>query len=337
MDKSNIKAPNPNTMYDGPAIILGLAEPAALTVPLVGGKFASLSRLFKAGLSVPPAICLTTAAFSITIKETGCASLVNDLISTRRNGSYNQSVELTKEVSGRILSAPMPGVIKKKLDASLSNLIYPLIVRSSASQEDSSTRSFAGIFESVLGVSSVEEVLEAIKECWASLFSEKVIAYCKSDASVFENCGMAVICQEMLTPSVGGVAFTCDPLKGRSIFTINAAWGIPSLLVSGEIIPDLYELGGDGAIVQRRVGSKRQISEYVNRQLITRPSTTEEQQQYCLSDRQLNEIYQSGRRIESLFGCPQDIEWAIQADHLYILQSRAITTTPSRSGDMGMR
>jgi rifampicin phosphotransferase len=328
MDRSDSEDSSLSMKVDIRTIIRELTELEATTVPVVGGKFASLARLFQARVIIPPAICLTTEASSIMINEIGCDALVIDLINSQRNGDYNRSVEISQEISSRIRTTPMPSVIRDGLDSKLSNLAYPLIVRSSASQEDSTTRSFAGIFESVLGVNSLEETLDSIKECWASLFSEKVIAYCKSDMSVFENCKMAVICQEMLTPSVGGVAFTCDPLKGESIFTINANWGLPSLLVSGEIVPDLYELGMDGVILQRQIGSKRQISEYINGELKTRPATTIERRHYCLSDQQLNEIYQCGKRIESIFRCPQDIEWAIQADHLYVLQSRAITTMP---------
>ncbi|SRR6266404_5898407 len=316
----NVQAMSLNTLFQN------LGEREAATAPFVGGKFVSLCRLFEAGVSVPPAICLTTEAFSIMTDKIGSAPLVVNLIDSQYGERYGESVEISKEVSSRIRSAPMPAMIRDSLGTRLSTLAFPLIVRSSATHEDSSNRSFAGIFESVLGVNSVDETLEAIKECWASLFSEKVIAYSKSDVSFFESCKMAVICQEMLNPSVGGVAFTWDPIKGESVFTINSSWGIPSLLVSGEIVPDLYELGKDGTMLHRKRGSKRWTCEFANGRLKTRPATTSEQQHYSLSDRQLREIYHCGKRIESVFCAPQDIEWAIQGDHLYVLQSRAITT-----------
>lgn len=316
---------------DASAIVLGLAEPQALAVHVVGGKFASLARLFQAGVRIPSAFCISTHAFSIMLEQSGCGELAADLVTFQTKVRENQSQEIAGELTRRIRNTQIPALIKNSVDTKLSDLRFPLIVRSSASQEDSSTRSFAGIFESVLGVRSVEETFEAIKECWASLFSAKAIAYSGWNSSLFEGGKMAVINQEMLTPSVGGVAFTCDPIKGASIFSINASFGLPSLLVSGEIIPDLYELRADGTAFEKRVGSKRQITEYVNGEMKTRPSTTAEQKGYCLSDRQLKEIYQCGKRIETLFGSPQDIEWAFQEDQLYILQSRAITTAAQTS------
>jgi rifampicin phosphotransferase len=316
---------------DASAIVLGLGESQALGAHVAGGKFASLARLFQAGVRIPPAFCISTHAFSIMLKRSGCAQLAADLFNFQTKDRNSQSVEFAGELTRRIQNAEIPVSIKNDVRTRLSHLTFPLIVRSSASQEDSLTRSFAGVYESVLGVNSVGETFEAIKECWASLFSAKAIAYFGWNSSKFEGGKMAVINQEMLTPSVGGVALTCDPIKGGSVFSINASFGLPSLLVSGEIAPDLYELGADGATLEKRVGSKRQITEYVNGEVKTRPSTTAEQESYCLSDWQLNEIYQCGKRIEILFGCPQDIEWAFQDNQLYILQSRSITTALERS------
>jgi rifampicin phosphotransferase len=316
---------------DASAIVLGLGESRALGADVVGGKFASLARLFQAGVRIPPAFCISTHAFSIMLERSGCVDLSADLFNVQTKYRDSQSLEIAGELTRRIRNAEIPVSIQNDVRTRLSHLKFPLIVRSSASQEDSLTRSFAGVYESILGVNSEGETFEAIKECWASLFSAKAIAYFVWNSSKFEGGKMAVINQEMLTPSVGGVALTCDPLKGASVFSINANFGLPSLLVSGEIAPDLYELDADGAILERRVGSKRQITEYVNGEVKTRPSTTAEQDSYCLSDRQLNKIYQCGKTIETLFGCPQDIEWAFQGDQLYILQSRAITTVPERS------
>jgi len=317
---------NANTRVEG-GIVVGFNEQKARIVPSVGGKFSSLARLVLAGFSVPPAICLTTEAASIVFNDAAYGPLIRSLIESQHRQSYGQSIEIGNEIRKRIRAVSVPSLIEDILRERLSDLIFPLIVRSSASQEDSSTRSFAGVFDSVLGINSVEETFDAIKECWASLFSERALAYSRENPSIFEDYKMAVICQTMLTPRVSGVAFTWDPLHGESMFTINASWGLPSLLVGGEIIPDLYELGDDGKIIQRRVGSKRQLTEFKNGVLKTRPSTKSERERSCLSDWELAEIYQCGKKIESIFGSPQDIEWAIQDDRLHILQSRAITRT----------
>lgn len=239
------------------------------------------------------------------LKHSGCADLAADLFNFQSKDRDNQSVEIAGEITRKILKSEIPVSIKNDIRTRLSHLTFPLIVRSSANQEDSLTRSFAGVYESILGVNSVEETFDAIKKCWASLFSARAIAYFGWYGSPFEGGKMAVIGQEMLTPLVSGVALTSDPIKGGSFFSINASFGLPSLLVSGEIVPDLYKLGADGATLQKRVGSKRQVTGYVNGEVKTRPSTTAEQESYCLSDWQLNEIYQCGKRIETLFGCSQ--------------------------------
>jgi len=180
----------------------------------------------------------------------------------------------------------------------------------------------------VLGVGSDIPLIDAIRYCWASLFSDRVVGYFGQHPSLSGDAALAVLCQELVAATVGGVIFTRDPVVNRGT-AIEASWGIPSPLVSGDITPDRCDLAPDGSILRRRVGSKRVICEYSSTRLQTRPATAAEREAFCLSDPQIQELGDMGRQIEGLFHAPQDIEWAYLSDKLYILQSRPITGIPS--------
>ena len=300
----------------------------ATATDVVGGKFAALCRLSSDGITVPSAFCLTTRAFATDLQHCISASLLLSFNESQRLAEYQRSAELGKQISEAIRNHSLPRSLVEVLRNKLSQLRYPVVVRSSAAAEDSPTRSFAGVFDSVLGLTREDQIFEAIKQCWASLFSERALAYCRSFGETLENAKMALICQTMIVPSVAGVLFTRDPIKTGHVLTINASWGLPSLLVGGEIVPDLYELGQNGQVLDREIGSKKLVSEYVDGRLMTRRTSPSENGRYCLTGPELSRLFECGKKIESIFGLPQDIEWAIQSGTLYVLQSRAITTPP---------
>jgi pyruvate,water dikinase len=257
----------------------------------VGGKGLSLGLLARAGLPVPPGFCITSSAY-------------------RR--CRGQSVSTQPDLSGPIIAA-------------YRQLGRPLVaVRSSATAEDGVISSFAGQQETVLGVVGEEEVLTAIDRCWASLDSERARAYRQRQGVSAQGLAMAVVVQVLVPAEVAGVLFTRNPLdsEGRSML-IEAAWGLGESVVSGKVMPDRFRLDRDtGAVLERQVGTKPVQMTATGTEAVP----VERQQQACLTDAQLAELVELGRRVEAYYQGPRDLEWAWAAGKLWLLQARPITT-----------
>jgi len=274
---------------------------------LVGGKMLSLGRLAAAGLPVPSGFCITAGALESGVRVDGTLSpdLAREIAQARRR-----------------LGAPA------------------LAVRSSAVFEDAETASFAGQLETILGVRSDEELLGAVGRCWQAGHSARVAAYrrkqtvqtagppdSQSDSSRDSKAeGVAIVVQSLVEADVAGVLFTVDAASGRhDRMLIESAWGLGESVVSGAVNPDRFVLDRNrGAVVEQHLSDKaamRTSSKQVN-------VPEERRRQPSLTAEQIAALAALGRRIESIFGCPQDIEWAIAAGEVFLLQSRPITTLP---------
>lgn len=176
-------------------------------------------------------------------------------------------------------------------------------VRSSACAEDSEAASFAGQQETYLNVEGADEVLRRVVDCWASFFSERALFY-RSKKGSLDDLRMAVVVQQMVDPRKSGVLFTADPVqRRRDRMIVEAVFGLGEQVVSGHVTPDHY-------VVDRAGGVKREVLANGG----------------VLAEGELRMLAELGRRLEEKFGTPQDIEWAIEADRLYLLQSRPVTT-----------
>jgi pyruvate,water dikinase len=199
-------------------------------------------------------------------------------------------------------------------------------VRSSACAEDSEAASFAGQQETFLNVRGREEVLERIKDCWASFFSERALFY-RSRKGSLSDLGMAVVVQRQLAPDRSGVMFTIDPVRRRrDQMMIEAVWGLGEAVVSGSATPDHYVVSRDGVVKKAQVSVQETavradasggVREYA--------LTAEEGGARVLSDADLAELAGIGRQLETHFGHPLDVEWAYEGGTLYLLQSRPVT------------
>ncbi|RAM35918.1 PEP/pyruvate-binding domain-containing protein [Arthrobacter globiformis] len=294
--------------------VISLARVDADMVPAVGGKAANLGVLLAAGMPVPPGFCVTTAAYRRAAAAAGV-----------------QPSEPAAQTRGRLESAPIPEDINEDILAAYAGLggDLPVAVRSSATAEDLPEASFAGQLDTYLNVVGPDPLLDAIRRCWASLWSDRAVAYRADHGMDQHSVSLAVVVQEMVDADVAGVMFTANPLTGRRRETvIDAAPGLGEALVSGAVNPDQFTVdAATGEILQRSLGDKRTEigpapgggTRLLRRQDAGRKA--------CLTDEQVRSLARVGTRVEELYGEPQDLEWAIAPDGgIRVVQSRPITT-----------
>jgi pyruvate,water dikinase len=298
-------------------------------VPEVGGKAANLGVLLAAGLPVPPGFCVTTAAY----RQVAAAAGVDP------SGPADES-------RSRLASASMPADIVSAILAAYAALgdDAPVAVRSSATAEDLPEASFAGQLDTYLNVVGTDALTDAVRRCWASLWTDRAVAY-RADHGVDQrSVGIAVVVQKMVDAQVAGVMFTANPLTGRRKETvIDAAPGLGEALVSGAVNPDHYRVdAATGEILERSLGDKPVQSRpapggatrLVHREggarqdgLLPDGALQDGARQACLTDAQVRSLARVGVRVEGLYGEPQDVEWAIDpAGGIRVVQSRPITT-----------
>ena len=310
--------------------VRGIDEADESEIAVVGGKGAHLGELCRIeGVHVPAGFCVTTRAFRQVMAE---ATPMDEHLG-RLARMDPRDPEPIREVSAQICrilqNATMPVGLVAAIASELARLgkEAAYAVRSSATAEDLPTASFAGQHDSYLNVVGSVAVLEHVRRCWASLFTERAVTYRLRNGIDHRKVQMAVVVQRMVFPQAAGILFTADPVTGnRRLASVEAAFGLGEALVSGLVNPDVYKVQ-DGRVVARTIGSKRLAIHAVpgggTREETVEP---ERQDEPALTDAQVARLAQLGRRIEAHFGRPQDIEWCLVGDDLFIVQSRPITT-----------
>jgi pyruvate, water dikinase len=215
----------------------------------------------------------------------------------------------------------------------------PVAVRSSALGEDSQDATFAGQQETYLWVRGVDQVCDAVRDCWVSLYSPPAISYRARLGDAAGEPAMGVTVQLMVDAGVSGVMFTCNPVSGDpSMVAINASWGLGLAVVGGEVTPDDYLVSKITREVVRRTINAKHV-EYEpdagGHGTVSVPVPDERQELACLDDEALAALVDVGRRVERYFGSHQDIEWALARtgdlpDNLFVVQSRPVTATPKK-------
>ena len=267
----------------------------------VGGKGLNLGKLTRAGFPVPNGFCVTTDAYRLSVQG----------LSEQNENSITKDIELSPELVAEIRTA------RAKLQTTT------VAVRSSATAEDLVEASFAGQQDTFLNVTP-DELLDALKACWASLWSERAIAYRQTQKISDEGLAMAVVIQEMCESDVSGVLFTAAPFNEHASI-IESNWGLGESVVSGAITPDSFHVSRKtGEVLERNVATKREM---VTAAGVSEVDTTQ-QDVPSLTDAQLKELTQLGMQVETYYGQPMDIEWALAEGQFVLLQSRYITTPP---------
>jgi rifampicin phosphotransferase len=297
---------------------------------LVGGKGYHLGELSKIeGIHVPEGFCVTTAAFQKALASNETFHTLLERLTRLKDEDLEQTGEISGKIRKVIMASPLPREVVNAVDRQLEKLgrEEAYAVRSSATAEDSPDHSFAGQLASRLHVMGAREVFRSVKECWASLFTDRAVIYRMKNGWDHREVLPAVVIQKMVFPDASGVMFTADPVtSNRKVLTVDACFGLGEALVSGEIFGDSYKVR-EGKITEKRIAIKKSAV-YARKEGGTEKKgiPSEKQNRPVLSEKQVLELEQTGRKLEAHFGCPQDIEWCLADGSFYIVQSRHVTT-----------
>lgn len=310
--------------------VLSFQEIDKTKLSTVGGKGANLGELSKThGILVPEGFCVTTEAYK---KITGDNEELNDLLqelSQLRLEDREKVAEVSKKVRVVIERASIPKDIEEEIVGYLSKFDEKdaYAVRSSATAEDLPTASFAGQQDTYLNIVGREAILKHISKCWASLFTERAVTYRIQKGFDHRKVYLSVVVQKMVFPEVSGVLFTADPVtSNRKVSSIDASFGLGEALVSGLVNADNYKVR-NGKIVDKKISTKK-LAIYALKHGGTKQQELEPERQnmQALTDEQILSLTHMGARIGEHFGRPQDMEWCLEHDTFYIVQSRPITT-----------
>ncbi|WP_182443490.1 rifamycin-inactivating phosphotransferase [Streptacidiphilus sp. PB12-B1b] len=310
--------------------VLDLHEVDGDQLALVGGKGAQLGGVARIeGVRVPEGFCVTTDAFLRTMAQEPSIGAQLDQLSRPAPDDQAAARTLSARIRRTIEGVAVPDDIAAAIVRALAGLGEQAgyAVRSSATAEDLPTASFAGQQDTYLNVVGPAAVLRHVSRCWASLFTDRAVAYRRQHGIDHRAVRMAVVVQRMVVPDASGVLFTADPVTGdRTVATVDAAFGLGEAVVSGLVNPDVFRVRR-GEVVARTIGAKQ-------RAVLPLPTggtqlvavDAQRQQQPALTDDQVVRLVRLGRRIEAQAGRPQDIEWCLVDDGFQVVQSRPITT-----------
>ena len=309
--------------------------------PRVGGKGGSLGELQRGGLPVPPGFVVATSAFERCLEAIERAAPVRTSVATLDAQDLPEIQAISGTLRTRVVQADLPPDLIDEITAAHAILcgddpMQPVAVRSSATTEDASDASFAGLQDTYLWVRGADETIRMIRSCWASLYSVESISYRRQRHFPEQNVAMAVVVQRMVDARSAGVMFTRSPVTGdRSVVTIEGAWGLGSAVVGGEVTPDRWVLGKITGEISTRDISDKAI------QHLPRPAGGIEsvavvddlRRMPCMNDTELQRLREIARKVERHYGCAQDIEWAVDRAHgdILLLQSRPETVWSQRA------
>lgn len=301
--------------------------------PKVGGKAAHLGELLAAGFPVPAGLCVTTSAFRLALADhqTAIQAILQEADCRQPASAQRAAATIAARLADLVVPAPLLAALQTELPH-LADTTTPLAVRSSATAEDQAEASYAGQYATVLGARGMAAVTAAILTCWRSFFSTQALAARATQAALGLTEGMALLIQPVIVPECAGVAFSADPVQQRrDLVVINAAWGLGVGVVDGSVATDSIWVQRATFQVERQVLAAKpeqiNLSADGNPQRFAVPA--EQQRAACLPPAWVERLAQFAVAAELLYGCPQDIEWAIADDQLWLLQSRPITGLPA--------
>jgi pyruvate,water dikinase len=305
--------------------ILQFGDPGCEDVHEAGGKGAGLAKMARLGLPVPAAFVVRASVLTDLLDTAGDRERVLSLLA---GAGDSGAAGASRSIQPMIHSLPLPAPFSEEIDRALRGLgpTVGVAVRSSASAEDSEAASYAGQQDTYLNVMEMKEVPDRIRDCWSSFFSERALFY-RSRRGSLEDLGMAVVVQRQIASVRSGVMFTVDPVRRRrDQMMIEAVWGLGEAVVSGHATPDHYVVSRDGDVKQARISVQEVAMRVDESGGVTQHVLTPEQGgARVLSAADLYSLAEMGRRLEAEFGSPQDVEFAFEGTHLYLLQSRPVT------------
>jgi len=311
--------------------ILWLEEIKKEDIISVGGKGASLGEMTSLGLPVPKAFVVTAQAFRKFLIEKGIEDTVFRRLE-RLDVDDNDALEsVSREVQDIVLSVDIPDHIKEDIIDAYARMGANgevVAVRSSATAEDLPEASFAGQQETFLNVLGDDDLLEAVQRCWASLYGARALYYRAKQGFDDRGVNIAVVVQDLIRSEKSGVLFTSHPVTGEPLTIVEGSWGLGEAVVSGSVSPDNYVFDLRSERVVDRLIAEKEIMivpEGENGTKVVK-LTPEQRTAPVLSDEEVARLATLGKIAEEHYGVPQDVEWAIVGDEIFILQSRPITT-----------
>ncbi len=318
------------------ALVMDLADVSDGDLALVGGKAGKLGEMIRQGLPVPPGFVLTTEAYKAFLNGTSLATEIPTILATVHVARADSTEAASRQIREAFDRAEFPPELRAQVADAYERFVTRhnvkfSAVRSSATAEDLEGASFAGLQDTYLNVSGIDQILAATKRCWSSLFTTRVLVYREKKGFDHLQVHLAVLIQKMVDSVVSGILFTRDPNTGENHMIVEAGWGLGEAIVGGEVTPDHYVV--DGATLKV---VHKQIS--VQRVRIVRAEgggnrhedvPADAQKAQKLSDHRLSRLVSLARVIESHYRRPMDIEWCADAESLYIVQARPVTTIPT--------
>ena len=295
-------------------------------------KAASLFRLSRAGLAVPPGFCVTAVVFREHLERNNLTKRIKLAADELAKSSPKAKIAVLSNLRQAIIETPLSETTRLKIENHYLTLGADRVaVRSSGTVEDLPDHSFAGQYDTYLGIAGLKDCFEAIKKCWASLWTRRAYEYRENNDFDHLTISMAVIVQSLIDADVSGVIFTADPVTGRrGSVVIEACFGLGEALVSGKVTPDRFVINKSNLKLLSQTISEKKIECALELNGLVKEKTvpTERSTVCCLDKKQVKRLAKFARKAETEFGLPQDIEWAICRNKIYLLQSRPITALP---------
>jgi pyruvate,water dikinase len=316
--------------------------------PIVGGKCASLGAMTQAGLPVPPGFAVTTHAFSESMRRDFVGPFVSRLLDRLDVADLRALADAAAGCRQLVLDAGPSAAAEATIRAGYRQLCeqsgldnVAVAVRSSATAEDQPDASFAGQQDTYLWIRGSDNVVNHVVRCWASLYTDRAIAYRHETGYALADVAMSVAVQQMVLPKAAGVAFTLNPTNGdRSTIVIDSAFGLGESVVSGIVTPDNYMIDKViFEITKRTVSAKELECRVEGDQVVQLPLDASRSTSSSLSDDEIKAVAKLARQAEKHFGRPQDVEWAVTVDAggrstVHLLQSRPETVWSNKPRQM---
>src|SRR3954447_24375868 len=312
------------------SLVLGFQEMDKTPLLLVGGKGLNLGELSKIqGIQVPEGFCITTEAYQKALEQNEAFHALLDQLTMLKVEDRDQIGEISRKIRQIIIEVEIPSDVAGAVAHYLSQFgdDHAYAVRSSATAEDLPHASFAGQQDTYLNIIGVGAIMQHIRLCWASLFTDRAVIYRMQNGFDHSQVYLSVVIQKMVFPHASGILFTADPItSNRKLLSIDASFGLGEALVSGLVSADCYKVK-ENKIVDKMIAAKK-LAIYGRKEggTETHEIAPDQQKTQTLTDPQILQLARIGRQIEAYFGYPQDIEWCLVDDAFYIVQSRPITT-----------
>ncbi len=318
-------------------------------VEIVGGKNANLGEMINIGIQVPPGFSVTSNSYCEFIKQEKLDEKIFKILKSLDVNDTKKLKETSEYIRKSIISKNIPKQIESEIKKAYSLLCnkttknVSVAVRSSATAEDMPDASFAGQNETYLNVKEEKDLLQAVKKCFASLFTSRSIFYREQKGLLHENVYLSVAIQKMVDVKSAGVMFTLHPKTGdKSKIIIEGSWGIGESVVSGSITPDYFEINKDSLVIEnKRIKDKKfeLVSDIKSSKTINSIVPENRRKKSCITDNEIKKLCEIAKKIENHYGYPQDIEWALEKntefpDNIFIVQTRPETIWSKKETNM---